>query len=235
MSETPLVVIPTYNEAENLRGLVSLILAREPSPDVLVVDDASPDGTGEIAEELRRETNGRVRAIHRTGKQGLGTAYVAGFQDGLDRGYPVIVQMDADFSHDPSYLPALIGGLEGADVVVGSRYVEGGGTLNWGPMRRFVSRAGSFYARLVLSLPVSDVTGGFKAWRAQTLLEVGLDKVRSNGYCFQVEMTYRAFRAGARIVELPIVFADRRVGRSKMSWAVFLEAVWRVPLLGVFH
>ncbi len=226
-----LAVIPTFDEAENLRPLVSRLLALPEPLDVLVVDDASPDGTGEIAEELGRETGGRVRVIHRPAKRGLGTAYVAGFRRGLEEGYGRLLQMDADLSHDPGAVPALLRALSRADLAVGSRYVRGGGTRNWGRARRLLSRGGSLYARLLLSLPVSDATGGFKAWRRETLLELGLERVRSTGYCFQVETTYRAHRRGARIVEVPIVFTDRRVGRSKMSGAVFLEAVWKVPLL----
>ena len=230
MAET-LIVVPTYNEAENLRPLVEQVLALDPAPDILVVDDGSPDGTGDLAEDLRRETGGRVLVHHRAGKLGLGTAYVEGFKLGLERDYRHLMQMDADFSHDPAYVTPMIDLLKTADLVIGSRYAEGGGTENWGLARRVISRGGSLYARLALSLPVSDVTGGFKAWRRETLLAVGLDKIRSNGYCFQVEMTYRAFRNGARIQEFPIVFADRRVGQSKMSKVIILEAVWRVPLL----
>jgi dolichol-phosphate mannosyltransferase len=230
------VVVPTYNEADNIGELVARILEQPIDLDVLVIDDASPDGTGDIVEELTRKTAGRVSLMRREAKLGLGTAYVAGFRAGLDRAYPSIAQMDADFSHEPDVLPRLFGALRRADLAVGSRYVRGGGTRNWGPLRQVVSRGGSLYARLLLSLPVSDATGGFKAWRRETLTGLGLDKVRSNGYCFQVEMTYRAHRMGARIAELPIVFADRRVGRSKMSSAIFLEAIVKVPLLraGVF-
>jgi len=231
MAAETLIVVPTYNESENLRPLVEQVLALPPAPDVLVVDDGSPDGTGDLAEDLRRETGGRVLVHHRARKLGLGTAYVEGFELGLGRDYRYLMQMDADFSHDPAYVAPMIDLLRKADLVIGSRYAEGGGTENWGLARRVISRGGSLYARLALSLPVGDVTGGFKAWRRETLLAVGLDKIRSNGYCFQVEMTYRAFRNGARIRELQIVFADRRVGQSKMSKAIILEAVWRVPLL----
>jgi len=231
-----LVVVPTYNEAENVAELTRRILEQPLDLDVLVVDDGSPDGTGDIVSGLARETSGRVRLLRRRAKLGLGTAYVDGFRDGLERGYSAIAQMDADFSHEPDDLPRLLGALRRADLAVGSRYARGGGTRNWGPLRRVVSRGGSLYARLLLSLPVADATGGFKAWRRETLLGLRLDKVRSNGYCFQVEMTYRAHRMGARIVELPIVFVDRRVGRSKMSSGIFLEAIVKVPLLrtGVF-
>jgi dolichol-phosphate mannosyltransferase len=233
---TGLVVVPTYNEAENIADLAERILAQPVDLDLLVVDDASPDGTGDVVDDLTRRTGGRVRALHRREKLGLGTAYVAGFRDGLAKGYSFLAQMDADFSHDPDELPRLIGALAHADLVIGSRYVRGGGIRNWGPLRRLVSRGGSLYARLLLSLPVADATGGFRAWRRDALVGLGLDKVRSNGYSFQVEMAFRAHRKGARIVELPIVFTDRRVGQSKMSSAIFLEAFLKVPLLrtGVF-
>jgi dolichol-phosphate mannosyltransferase len=233
---TGLVVVPTYNEAENIADLAERILAQPVDLDLLVVDDASPDGTGDVVDDLTRKTGGRVRALHRREKLGLGTAYVAGFRDGLAKGYSFLAQMDADFSHDPDELPRLIGALAHADLVIGSRYVRGGGIRNWGPLRRLVSRGGSLYARLLLSLPVADATGGFRAWRRDALVGLGLDKVRSNGYSFQVEMAFRAHRKGARIVELPIVFTDRRVGQSKMSSAIFLEAFLKVPLLrtGVF-
>ncbi|MHC4861196.1 MAG: polyprenol monophosphomannose synthase [Planctomycetota bacterium] len=236
MTGTGLVVVPTYNEAENIADLAERILAQPVDLDLLVVDDASPDGTGDVVDDLTRKTGGRVRALHRREKLGLGTAYVAGFRDGLAKGYSFLAQMDADFSHDPDELPRLIGALAHADLVIGSRYVRGGGIRNWGPLRRLVSRGGSLYARLLLSLPVADATGGFRAWRRDALVGLGLDKVRSNGYSFQVEMAFRAHRKGARIVELPIVFTDRRVGQSKMSSAIFLEAFLKVPLLrtGVF-
>ncbi len=226
-----LVVIPTYNEAENLRPLILKVLALPSAVDVLVVDDASPDGTAAIARELGRESGGRVHLLLRSEKLGLGTAYLAGFGWGLLRGYEALVQMDADFSHDPERVPALLAALDRADLAIGSRYVRGGGTRNWGILRKILSRGGSLYSRLLLGLPVNDATGGFKAWRATTLDRLGLDFVQSNGYCFQVEMTFRAFQRGARIREVPIVFVDRRVGLSKMSRSVFLEAVWRVPLL----
>ncbi len=228
-----LVVIPTYDEAENLPPLVARILALPVTVDILVVDDSSPDGTADLARELSREFEGRVHLLLRAGKRGLGTAYLDGFRWGLERGYPVFVQMDADFSHDPERVPALLAALDTADLAIGSRYTPGGGTRHWGVFRKVLSRGGSLYARILLGLPVSDVTGGFKAWRAEMLCRLGLDFVRSNGYCFQVEMTHRAFRNGARIREVPIVFADRRVGQSKMSGAIFLEAIWRVPLLAL--
>lgn len=228
-----LIVIPTYDEADNLPRIARSVLDACPGADLLVVDDASPDGTAEVARRLGAETGGRVSLLSRPGKLGLGTAYLDGFRLGLERGYERFVQMDADFSHRPEDLPRLVAGLASADLVIGSRYVRGGGTMHWGRGRRFVSRGGSAYARTILGLPVQDATGGFKAWRRGALRAVDFRRVRSNGYCFQVEMTWRAHRAGARIREVPILFPDRRVGRSKMSRAILLEAVWRVPALAL--
>jgi len=216
---------------ENVPSLLARLLALSPPVDVLVVDDDSPDGTAEVAEGFARDGDGRVRVLRRKGPRGLGPAYLAGFRLGLEGSYRAFVQMDADFSHDPTVVPRLVRALRRADLVLGSRYVRGGGTAEWGPFRRFVSRFGSLYSGLSLGLSIRDLTGGFKAWRRECLATVGLDRVRSNGYCFQVEMTYRAFCRGARVVEVPIVFTDRRVGHSKMSRAIFVEAIWRVPLL----
>lgn len=196
--------------------------------DVLVVDDASPDGTGQLADELKANHSGRVDVLHRPGKLGLGPAYVAGFRHALSGPYEFILEMDCDFSHDPAYLPAFLERIQTADLVLGSRYIDGGGTVNWNAMRRFISRGGSLYSRLLLGLPYRDLTGGFKCFRRQVLEEIGLDKVRSNGYAFQVELTYRAHKRGFRIVELPIKFYERRVGSSKMSRAIVLEAMLRV-------
>ena len=228
-----LVVIPTYDEADNLPGIARAVLEACPEADLLVVDDDSPDGTAEVARRLAAGLDGRLSLLARPAKLGLGSAYRDGFRHGISRGYRQIVQMDADFSHRPEDLPRLVAHLERADLVVGSRYVEGGGTVHWGLVRRLVSRFGSVYARTILGLPVRDATGGFKAWRRETLEAIDFRRVRSNGYCFQVEMTWRAHRAGARIREVPILFPDRRVGRSKMSRAIFLEAVWRVPALAL--
>jgi len=231
MSPTTLVVVPTLNEAGCLPPMLARLLALEPAVDILVVDDDSPDGTADIAECFARDADGRMRVLRRTGPRGLGPAYIEGFRLGLTGPYRSFVQMDADFSHDPDVVPVLVAMLEGADLVLGSRYVLGGGTAGWGRFRRFVSLFGSLYSGLSLSLAHRDLTGGYKAWRRECLASIGLDKVRSNGYCFQVETTYRAVRRGARVVELPILFTDRRVGQSKMSREIFLEAVWRVPLL----
>jgi dolichol-phosphate mannosyltransferase len=219
-----LVVIPTYNEAENLESLVDAILEKGPF-DVLVVDDNSPDGTGELADLLANEFPKRVAVVHRPGKQGLGPAYRAGFSYALTRGYQYIFEMDADFSHDPSGLPALRAALQDADVVLGSRYVRGGETKDWPIGRRLLSQGGSLYAAWILGLPFHDLTGGFKGFSARVLKTLDLDAIRSNGYAFQIEMTYRAYQSGFRIVERPITFVDRRLGHSKMRPAIVAEAV----------
>lgn len=227
-----LVVVPTLSEADTVGALLPRLLALDPAVDVLVVDDDSPDGTADVVEALGRGTGGRVRVLRRKGPRGLGPAYVEGFTSGLADGYARIVQMDADLSHDPEDVPRLLERLDRADLVLGSRYVRGGGTREWNLLRRVVSLSGSFYASLVLGLSVRDLTGGFKAWRRECLQTIDLERVRSNGYCFQIETTVRALRRGARVVESPILFTDRRVGESKMSRAIIVEAVWRVPLLG---
>jgi dolichol-phosphate mannosyltransferase len=225
------VILPTYNEAENLERIVGAVLEQlPPSATVLVVDDNSPDGTGEIADRLAR-SNESVRVLHRARKEGLGPAYLAGFHVALDAGAQRIIEMDADFSHDPSYLPRLIGAAENADLVIGSRYVPGGGVTEWGPMRRFISRGGSAYARMALGLPIRDLTGGFKCFRREVLEAINLDTIEARGYAFQVETTYRAIKAGFRVVEIPIVFRDRRDGTSKMRGAIVAEAIWRVPAM----
>ncbi len=226
-----MIVIPTYNEADNLaeltRALFDLTL---PELHVLVVDDASPDGTGDIADQLCTRYPGRFHVIHRPGKLGLGTAYITGFRYALDHGADFIVQMDADFSHSPAYVPRLLAHLDQYDVVVGSRYVPGGRLdERWSWWRHFLSWwANSVYTRLILGIQVRDATAGFKAWRRQTLEGIDLDRIRSNGYVFQVEMAYVTERLGYRVLEIPIYFEDRRIGRSKMSIPVKLEAAWRV-------
>jgi len=221
------VVLPTYNERDNLPAVVPAILAASPELDVLVVDDGSPDGTGALAQELA-EREPRVRVLHRRRKEGLGRAYLAGFEVALRAGYGRILEMDADFSHDPGRLPALLAASREADLVLGSRYVPGGGTRNWGMGRRLLSRGGSLYARLILGVGVRDLTGGFKCFRREVLERIDLHTVTTAGYAFQIELTYRALRAGFRVVEVPIVFADRRVGQSKMTRAIVLEALWKV-------
>ena len=234
ISESVWVVLPTYNERDNLEPLVRAVrgVLAETAPDhtILVVDDSSPDGTGELADELARD-DPHVQVLHRPRKEGLGQAYLAGFETALQQDAQLVLEMDADFSHTPSYLPQLIGAAADADVVLGSRYVPGGGTRNWGPLRRFVSRGGCWYARTVLRLPVRDLTGGFKCFRREVLERLDLDAIRSQGYAFQVELTYRALQLGFRVKEVPIVFTDRRVGQSKMSRRIVLEAIWMIPIL----
>jgi dolichol-phosphate mannosyltransferase len=225
------VILPTYNEAENLERIVGAVLEQLPaSGRVLIVDDNSPDGTGEIADRLA-DSNDSIDALHREQKEGLGPAYLAGFHVALDAGAERVIEMDADFSHDPAYLPALIDATETADLAIGSRYVEGGGVADWGPMRRFISRGGSAYARRALGLPIRDLTGGFKCFRREVLEAIHLETIEARGYAFQVETTYRAIQAGFRVVEVPIVFRDRREGSSKMSKAIVAEAMWRVPAM----
>ena len=230
------MILPTYNERENLEPMVAAVRERldEAAPDhvVLVVDDSSPDGTGELADRLAA-SDPRVRVLHRPLKKGLGQAYIAGFREALAGGAELVFEMDADFSHDPSHLPAMIAAAEEADLVLGSRYVAGGGVRHWGPGRRLISRGGCWYARRVLGVEVRDLTGGFKCFRREVLEAIDLDSVRSQGYAFQVEMTYRALRLGFRVAEVGIVFADRRVGASKMSRRIVLEAIWMVPRLRV--
>ncbi len=225
------VILPTYNEAENLERIVGAVLEQLSGSDrILVVDDNSPDGTGQLADQLAA-SNGSISVLHRHRKEGLGPAYLAGFGVALDSGAQRIVEMDADFSHDPTYLPKLIGAADHFDLVIGSRYVPGGGVTDWGPMRRFISRGGSSYARLALGLPIRDLTGGFKCFRREVLEAINLETIEARGYAFQVETTYRALRAGFRVVEIPIVFKDRADGTSKMSRSIVAEAIWRVPAM----
>jgi dolichol-phosphate mannosyltransferase len=220
------VILPTYEEAENLPGIAAAILAALPAATLLVVDDNSPDGTGRLADELAAG-NPRIQVRHRPGKAGLGRAYLDGFTVALAAGATSVIQMDADWSHDPSVLPALIAPIvdDRADLVIGSRYVRGGRVLDWGLGRRLISRLGSIFARIVLGLQPHDLTGGFKAWRASTLASTASNGVHAGGYVFQIEMTHRASRAGARISEVPITFQDRRIGRSKMSRRIIVEAL----------
>jgi dolichol-phosphate mannosyltransferase len=224
-------VLPTYDEAANIERMVEAVRAKLPAGGrILVVDDSSPDGTGGIAARLASE-HGDVEFLSRPRKEGLGPAYIAGFRHALAGGAGLVVEMDSDFSHEPAYLPRLLEAAGGADVVIGSRYVTGGGVAEWGALRRAISRGGSIYARLALGLRVHDLTGGFKCFRRQVLEAIDLDSVHSRGYAFQVEMTYRAIELGFDVVEVPIVFRDRQAGTSKMSGAIVLEAIWRVPLL----
>ena len=226
--ERVLVVVPTYNERDNLPRVVPRILEQGEAFHVLVVDDNSPDGTGRVADRLAAESE-RVEVLHRPGKQGLGAAYVAGFRHGLERNFDILVEMDADLSHPADQLPALVGALDHADVVVGSRYVGGRITVvNWPMSRLLISVFGCWYARAITRLPVNDATGGFNAFRREVVESVGLDRVQSNGYSFQIELKLRAWRAGHRLTEVPIVFTERDSGESKMSRKIIAEAVWRV-------
>lgn len=228
-----LVIIPTYNERDNVGPITSAVLAAEPRVDILVVDDNSPDGTGQLADELAAKEP-RIKVLHREKKQGLGRAYLHAFRWALEHGYQFIIEMDADFSHDPKYLPQLIdAAMGGADLVLGSRYVEGGGTVNWGVGRKILSRGGSLYARSILGVKVRDLTGGFKCFSRRVLEAIDLDQVVSSGYGFQIELTYRTLKKGFTVKEIPIVFEDRRVGQSKMSRKIFVEAmtmVWKLRL-----
>jgi dolichol-phosphate mannosyltransferase len=228
------LILPTYNEAQNLEPMVHAVLPQlahtGATPTILVVDDASPDGTGAIADQLAEELD-EVRVLHRASKDGLGRAYLAGFQTALDGGADLILQMDCDFSHDPADVPRLVEAAGAADVVLGSRYVPGGGVENWALRRRIQSRGGCAYARMILRVPVRDLTGGFKCWNRRALEALDFDGVDAHGYGFQIEMTYRAIRAGLSVTEVPIVFRERREGQSKMTAWITLEAVWKVPAL----
>lgn len=230
------VCLPTYNERENLerivRALGGVFAEHRLDGRVLVIDDGSPDGTGRIADELAQELSW-VSVLHRPAKQGLGPAYLAGFARALGDGADLILELDCDFSHDPADVPRLVAAAGEADVVLGSRYVPGGGTRNWGLVRRAISRGGCLYAQALLGLPFRDLTGGFKCYRRGVLESIALDRIHAKGYAFQIETTYRAARAGFRVAEVPITFVDREVGGSKMSRAIVLEAVWRVPVLRV--
>jgi dolichol-phosphate mannosyltransferase len=236
MSGESWLILPTYNEAENVQAIVAAaaeVLAGA-APEgfrILVVDDGSPDGTGRLADQIAAEHDW-MRVLHRTEKNGIGPAYLAGFRHALEQGAGYVMEMDSDFSHDPADLARLLAAVkDGADLALGSRYVPGGGVTEWGLLRRIISQGGSTYARFVLGLHVHDLTGGFKCFRREVLEAIHFDGVRSQGYAFQVELTYRAVQAGFRVVEVPIVFRDRQQGTSKMSWRIAAEAMWLVPLL----
>ena len=227
------LILPTYNEAANIEALVAAVLESLPaSRRVLIVDDSSPDGTGEIADRMAGERDD-VEVLHRPRKAGLGPAYIAGFRRALEGGAELVVEMDADFSHSPADLPRLLDAARDADLVIGSRYVRGGAVAEWGALRRVISRGGSIYARGLLGVAVHDLTGGFKCFRREVLEAIDLGSIQSRGYAFQVETTYRAIRAGFRVVEVPITFRDRRVGASKMSRDIVAEAIWRVPAMRI--
>ncbi|MBM7056657.1 polyprenol monophosphomannose synthase [Streptomyces durocortorensis] len=227
-----LVIIPTYNEVENIKPIVDRVRTAVPDADILVADDNSPDGTGKAADEIAAADD-RVHVLHRKGKEGLGAAYLAGFAWGEERGYGVLVEMDADGSHQPEELPRLLTALKGADLVLGSRWVPGGRVVNWPKSREVISRGGSLYSRLALGLSVRDVTGGYRAFRTETLSGLGLGEVASQGYCFQVDLARRAVEAGYHVVEVPITFVDREIGDSKMSRDILVEALWRVTGWGI--
>jgi dolichol-phosphate mannosyltransferase len=224
------VCVPTYNERENVERMVRALVAR--GVRVLVIDDHSPDGTGEIADRLAAELE-QVAVLHRERKEGIGPAYIAGFREALRRGADLVLEMDCDFSHDPDDVPRLIAAAEHADLVLGSRYVDGGRVGNWGLLRRLISRGGSLYAQILLGLPVRDLTGGFKCYRRAVLEALPLDQIHAKGYAFQIETTYRALRQGFRVREVPITFVDREHGGSKMSRSIVIEAAWKVPQLRV--
>jgi dolichol-phosphate mannosyltransferase len=229
------LILPTYNEAENIERIVAAALPQLAATGlehrILVVDDGSPDGTGQIADRLAAENPEAVEVLHRTSKEGIGPAYLAGFRHALAGGADLLMEMDSDFSHDPVDIPRLVAAADRADLVLGSRYVRGGGVTDWGLLRRLISRGGSLYARLLLGIPVNDLTGGFKCFRRSVLETLDLSGVGTDGYGFQIEVTYRAIKAGFRVEEVPIVFRDRRAGTSKMSAKIAVEAFWKVPLL----
>ena len=233
-NERTLVIIPTYNEKDNVRSVIELALTQAPNLDVLVVDDNSPDGTAVIVAEIAN-TNPRVQLMSRSGKLGLGTAYIAGFKWGLSRGYGCLVEMDADFSHDPREIPNMQKAIEHADLVLGSRYIDGVRVVNWPLSRLFLSKGASYYVRIITGLPVHDPTAGFKCFRRTVLEALDLDGVRSNGYAFQIEMTYETWMRGFRVREIPITFTDRYAGQSKMSGRIVREALWMVWALAFKH
>ena len=226
--EKTLVIIPTYNEADNIDELLSKVFAHSPDIDVLFVDDNSRDATVDHINTFEKTRPGQIHLLQRPGKMGLGTAYIAGFKWALSRPYANIIEMDADLSHDPAELPRMVSLLKTSAVAIGSRYVDGGGTINWGLVRKMISRFGSYYGRTILGLKVRDLTGGFNGWRASVLRAIEPDSVRSEGYSFQIELKYRAHMAGFNIVEFPIIFADRKAGQSKMSSRIVVEAIFRV-------
>ncbi|MDX6384844.1 MAG: dolichol-phosphate mannosyltransferase [Blastocatellia bacterium] len=226
-----LIVLPTYNEQENLRGIVESIQQHAPAAEIVVVDDESEDGTGALADTLSQEHPGKVFVIHRPSKDGLGRAYVAGFKFALERDYELIMQMDADFSHDPSYLPQFLEQISDHDLVLGSRYIKGISVVNWDLKRLILSRAATVYVRFITGLPLTDATSGFKCWRREVLEAIDLDRIFSGGYLFQVEMSYRTYQKKFRIAEIPIIFVERRLGRSKMDLGIIVEAILGVVRL----
>ncbi len=229
-----LVIIPTYNEAENIETIIGRLRSSVPEAHVLVADDNSPDGTGKLADALA-DADDHIHVMHRLGKEGLGAAYLAGFEWGLERGYDVLVEMDADGSHQPEQLPKLLDALQGADLVLGSRWVQGGRVVNWPRSREVLSRGGNLWTRIALGIRLKDATGGYRAFRRDTLLGLGLDDVASAGYCFQVDLAWRALKSGFRVVEVPITFVERQYGDSKMSQRIVVEALLLTTLWGIRH
>lgn len=227
LKDVVLICMPTYNEKDNIRRITAAIFEVVPDVNILIIDDGSPDGTGDIADELAA-ADPRMQVLHRTEKAGLGPAYIAGFRWAIERGYGYIFEMDADFSHQPKYLPSMIDALKTNDVAIGSRYIKGGGTENWGVVRKLISRGGGIYARTILGVKIQDLTAGFIGWRTNVLEAIDLDTVEASGYVFQIEMKYRAHQRGFKIIELPITFPDRTVGESKMSTGIAMEAITRV-------
>lgn len=231
MQNKVIVIIPTYNEIENIKKIIPAIFGHVPEASILVVDDSSPDGTGEAVEKMRKQFQ-NLHLLTRAQKQGLGRAYIAGFNWSIEKGFDIIIEMDADFSHRPEDLrkvvDAMLNTSRPVDFVIGSRYVAGGGTVNWGLIRKIISRGGGIYSRLILGYPINDWTGGFNAWRKEVLQKIGLDTVTSNGYSFQIELKYKASKNGFKNLEVPILFEDRRVGKSKMSLKIVLEAFYKV-------
>lgn len=225
-----LVIIPTYNEIDNMKQLLPILMKLDSQFDVLVVDDNSPDGTAAFVDKYKSE-NKRVHILNRAQKQGLGKAYIAGFKWGLEKKYDVLTEMDADFSHAPHHLVEILKAIETTDVVIGSRYVPGGGTVNWSLLRKIISRGGSLYSRIILGYPINDWTGGFNSWKKEVLEKINLDTIQSNGYSFQIELKYKASKNNFKILELPIIFEDRRVGQSKMSLKIVLEAFYKVWMI----
>ncbi len=225
-----LVIVPTFNELENVQKLIPELMNLKSHFDVLFVDDSSPDGTGKYIQTIA-QTNPRIHILSRKEKNGLGKAYIAGFKWALEKNYETITEMDADFSHRPVDLKNILDIMPSEDVIVGSRYVPGGKVVNWGILRKIISRGGSIYSRLILGYPINDWTGGFNTWKKQVLIDIDLDSIKSNGYSFQIELKYKALRRGYRIKEFPITFEDRKVGQSKMSFKILIEAVWKVWLL----
>ena len=231
MQNKSIVIVPTYNEVDNIGPIIDEVWKHSPNLHILVVDDSSKDGTAQVVKEKITKNPEKLQILERSGKLGLGTAYIAGFKLALEKGYTKIIEMDADFSHNPKTLVEIVAGLENSDVIIGSRYVEGGGTENWHPLRKKISQLGSLYARMILRAPINDFTGGFNGWTDKVLKSIDLDQVKSEGYSFQIELKYRAYQKKFKISEIPIIFSERREGQSKMSGNIIIEALYRVLIM----